>query len=202
MRTLSRPSRAHALRLLALCALLTIGPGAAAADARSAMFGHWLLDARRSDDARDALDDAVDPVARMLTPSRDRTLPARGTPRRTLEGQLLSPVRLPEREVTLARSADAVVFRFDGGAPETLYTDGRPSVVDADNHGVRNATWEGDVLWVERSSDRGTRVEEAWQRTGPDLTVRYEVRNGLFEEPVRFTLILTPAASDPKDRTP
>ncbi|MDZ7827479.1 MAG: hypothetical protein U5R48_17445 [Gammaproteobacteria bacterium] len=91
---------------------------------------------------------------------------------------------------------DAAIFRIDDGAPETLATDGRPSVVDGDRRGVRIAAWEDGALWIERTSDRGTRVIESWRRTDTGIRADYRVRNDLFEDPVRFSLHFVPTGSE------
>lgn len=163
----------------------------ATADAPS-LAGRWQLDAERSDDARDVLADATRDVAGDLRPPRSRRPDPAGlrrpVPNATLGRELFAPVRLPERRLELAVEADAVDFRRDDHPAERIWTDGRPSVVDADNPDVRLGAWEDGVLYVERASARGTRVVEAWRRAGPDLVAEFEIRNGLLEDPVTFEL--------------
>ena len=91
---------------------------------------------------------------------------------------------------------DRVEFRRDDSAAERIWTDGRPSIVDADNPDVRLGAWEADTLFVERSSARGTRVVEAWRRVGPDLVASFEIRNGLLEEPLTFELYFLKDAAE------
>lgn len=183
-------------RLLVAGLLLGATPGFAIdLEPRPALAGHWIVDAERSDDGRGSLEREVRRIDRDLRPARPGSaVLQRGTPRTRLGEQLLTPLRLPERSVELHIEADAVHFRRDGGPREILHTDGRPSVVDADSRGVHVAAWEDGVLWIERSSDRGTRVIEAWRRAGPGLAADFVVRNGLFEEDVTFTLQFVPAA--------
>lgn len=185
--------------LLALMLLFGAAPGSVRAidlEPRAELAGQWIIDRERSDDGLARLEREVRRIDRNLRPSRgrDAVLP-RGTPRERLGEQLLTPLRLPERSIELRIDADAVHFQRDDGPTEILHTDGRPSVVTADSRGVHVAAWEDGVLWIERSSDRGTRVIEAWRQTAPGLAVDFEVRNGLFEEHVTFTLRFIPAAN-------
>jgi hypothetical protein len=121
-----------------------------------------------------------------------------GTSRARLEAQLLAPLVLPRERVRIRLEEDAAIFRVDDRDPETLATGGRPSVVDGDRRGVRIAAWEDGALWVERSSDRGTRVIESWRRTATGVRADYRVRNDLFDDPVRFSLHFVPAGSEPQ----
>ena len=158
------------------------------------LAGHWIIDLERSDDGRASLEREVRRVDKDLSPRRGNAVLPRGVPRARLGEQLLTPLRLPENGVELRIDEDAVHFRRDDGPPETLHTDGRPSVVSSASRGVHVAAWEDGVLWIERSSDRGTRVIEAWRQTAAGLAADFEIRNGLFEDHVTFTLQFVPAA--------
>ena len=198
-----------ALLLGALVAAHAANAASAASDARAdgaageapaALTGHWRLDAERSDDALDALDDAARDVAGDLRAPRSRRPDPAGLRRSVGRGrlgrELFAPLRLPARTLELEVAGNTVAFGRDGGPPERLWTDGRPSVVDAANPDARTAAWEDGVLWVERSSARGTRVIEAWRREGATLRGAYEIRNGLLEDPVRFTLVFVPLENE------
>ena len=181
--------------LLLVLALLAPFAGRAQDDAppgQAALAGRWQLDAERSDDARDALKDATRDVAGDLRPRGvRRPNPGgirRSVPEQALGRDLFSAVRLPEHTLELEVTTGSVDFRRDAGASERIWTDGRPSVVDADNPDVRLGAWEDEVLWVERNSQRGTRVVEAWRREGEHLVAAFEIRNGLLEDPVTFEL--------------
>ena len=173
---------AHLALLLLLSA--PAAPAVPATDVDPGLAGLWYLDPERSDRADRRIRNALEDVSRDLRP---RGTP--GRPRRapSLPG-LLRPLRVPEARVELRMTDVAVSFRLDEGPPRVLYTDGRPSVVDARNPGVSFAAWEDGALWVERTSDRGTRVVERWALEAGGLRVDYEVRNGLLEEPLSFTL--------------
>ena len=170
----------------------------------SAISGAWRLDAQRSDDASDALADALGDIAKDLRPpARARANPSglsRAPPRSALARDLFGPVRLAQSELLIELDAAWVRFARDGAPAEQIFTDRRSSIVDAENRGVRLGSWEDQVLWIERSSDRGTRVIESWRMDGATLVADYEVRNGLLEEPVRFTLVFarpTDGRTDP-----
>lgn len=198
MRTRTGALRA---RLAVLAVLLVLGTAAAAAPQQPsdpALAGHWRLDPERSDDGRKALERAMGDIARVLRPGNGRGILHSGTSRARLEAQLLAPLVLPRQRVRIRLEEDAAVFRVDDRPAESLATDGRPSVVDGDHRGVRFAAWEDGVLWVERSSDRGTRVVEGWRSTGTGIRADYRVRNDLFEDPVRFSLHFVPAGSPPE----
>ncbi|MEE4300589.1 MAG: hypothetical protein V2J24_14210 [Pseudomonadales bacterium] len=189
------PERTLRPALLLACMLLTSGVAPAEANAgaeQPLLAGRWQLDEDRSDDARETLEDATSDVAGDLRPPRSRRPdPARlrrPVPNASLGRELFGPVRLPARRLELAVAGDAVDFRRDDQPTERIWTDGRPSVVDADNPDVRLGAWEDGVLWIERNSARGTRVLEAWRREGPDLIASFEIRNGLLEDPVTFEL--------------
>ena len=179
---------------LVLLALLFASASAPAA--QDDLGGHWRLDAERSDDARDELDDALRDVASDLRPPRSgRPDPARlrrAPSRNALGRELFAPVRLARAELVVTVTGDAVRFERDDAPAEQVWTDGRPSVVDASNPDARWAAWEDEVLWIERSSESGTRVIESWRREAADLVADFEVRNGLLEDPVRFTLYFVP----------
>lgn len=171
---------------LALLLLFTTPAGVSASpsDVTPELAGLWYLDPERSDRADRRIRSALDDVSRDLRP---RTAPGRPRPAPTLAG-LLRPLRVPEARVEVRVTDVAVSFRLDEGPPQVLYTDGRPSVVDARNPGVSFAAWEDGALWVERTSDRGTRVVERWALEAGGLRADYEVRNGLLEDPLSFTL--------------
>jgi hypothetical protein len=186
-------------RMVALTMLLMPGIGVAAAPHEpvdEALAGSWQLDPERSDDAAGALDRALGDIARVLRPRDGRDGLSSGTSRARLEAQLLAPVNLPRERVRIQLKEDAAIFRVDDRPAERLATDGRPSVVDGDRRGVRIAAWEDGALWIERTSDRGTRVVERWRRTESGIRADYRVRNDLFEDPVRFSLYFLPAGSE------
>jgi hypothetical protein len=173
-----------ARRLLPLLLLAAAGALAAPTGATPELAGLWYLDPERSDRADRRIRSALEDVSRDLRP---RAAPGRPRPAPSLPG-LLRPLRIPEARVELRVTDVAVSFRLDDGPPQVLYTDGRPSVVDARNPGVSFAAWEDGALWVERTSDRGTRVVERWVLEEGGLRADYEVRNGLLEDPLAFTL--------------
>ena len=109
-----------------------------------------------------------------------------------MERDLFAALRLPDATLDVAVEADAVRFILDLGNAEQIWTDGRPSMVDAENPDVRIAAWEDDVLYVERISDRGTRIVEAWRREPDGLFATFDIRNGLLDEPIAFTLVFVP----------
>lgn len=193
--TWSGTSALHA-RGVVLTVLLALAAGSAAAPADEALAGTWRLDPQRSDDAAAALDRAMRDIARVLRPRDGRDGLSSGTSRARLEAQLLAPVILPRERVRIRLEENAAIFRVDDRPAETLATDDRPSVVDGDRRGVRIAAWEDGALWIERTSDRGTRVIESWQHTGTGIRADYRVRNDLFEDPVRFSLHFLPADSE------
>lgn len=178
---------------LLTCLLLApvVAPAETAPDPQ-ALVGLWQLDEERSDDADDELEDATRDVAGDIRPPRSRRPDPAGlrrpVPNSALGRDLFGTVRLPERTVELGVAEDAVDFSRDAGPAERIWTDGRMSVVDSSNPDVRLGAWEDGVLWIERNSQRGTRVVESWRREGPDLVAAYEIRNGLLEDPVTFEL--------------
>jgi hypothetical protein len=180
-------------RILLIPLLLATAP---ALGAQEDLSGHWRLDTERSDDARDELDDALRKVASDLRPPRSgRPDPARlrrAPSRNALGRELFAPVRLAEAALLLTVTEDAVRFNRDDALAEEVWTDGRPSIVDASNPDARWAAWEDGVLWIERSSEAGTRVVEAWRHDTGSLVAEFEVRNGLLEDPVRFTQYFLP----------
>ncbi|MEE4383208.1 MAG: hypothetical protein V2J02_14505 [Pseudomonadales bacterium] len=176
-------ARGALLLLLVLLATSAV-PAAPASEVTPALAGLWYLDPERSDRADRRIRSALEDVSRDLRP---RAAPGRPRPAPSLPG-LLRPLRIPEARVELRVTDVAVSFRLDEGPPQVLYTDGRPSVVDARNPGVSFAAWEDGALWVERTSDRGTRVVERWALEPEGLRADYEVRNGLLEDPLSFTL--------------
>jgi hypothetical protein len=185
--------------LLTVLALPAAALGDAAPADAAALEGRWVLDAEASDGGRRRLEREVRDVAGDLRPRRpgNPALPSQRVRAPRLGDQLLAVVHLPERRVDLAVEPDRVRFRRDGGSEEVLPTDGRPTVVDAANPGVRMAAWEAGELWIERASDHGTRVIERWYAQAPGLAVDYQVRNALFEDPVEFTLRFRPAEDVP-----
>ena len=187
------------MRIVAVTLMLTLAITAAAAPQEpvgEALAGSWQLDPERSDDGARALDRAMGDIARVLRPRNGRDGLSSGTSRAVLEAQLLAPLTLPRKRVRIRLREDAAIFRIDDEPLETLSTDGRPSVVDGDRRGVRIAAWEEGALWIERTSDRGTRVVESWRRTDTGIRADYQVRNPLFEDPVRFSLHFVPTGSE------
>jgi hypothetical protein len=112
---------------------------------------------------------------------------------------------VPEATLAIALEDGAVHFRFDDRPRPPLYTDGRPSVIDSENPVLRFAAWEEDTLYVERTNNSGTRIEEQWRLTtppppregaepppGPWLEGRFLVRNALLEAPLELRLLAEP----------
>lgn len=184
-----RPVLAITLSTLMLVAAVATG-------APDGFAGSYAIDRERSDDAEDRLQEATRDIARDLRPPRStRPDPAglrRPPTRRAVERDLFAALRLPDATLDVAVEADAVRFTLDLGNAEQIWTDGRPSVVDAENPDVRIAAWEDDVLYVERISDRGTRIVEAWRREPDGLFATFDIRNGLLDEPIAFTLVFVP----------
>ena len=192
------PKLIHSPRYLlgALFCVLLLPAAVFAADVPERFAGRYVIDRERSDDADDRLKDATRDIARDLRPPRSsRPDPAglrRPPSQRAMGRDLFGPLRLPRAALDLAVESDAVGFTRDLEPEEQIWTDGRPSVVDADNPDVRIAAWEDGILYVERISDRGTRIVEAWRREADALFADFEIRNGLLEDPVTFTLVFVP----------
>jgi hypothetical protein len=151
---------------------------------------------------------------RIQTASQEQAEKALRKAQRSLrrgQGQsVLRALVLPETTLNLAIEGPEVRFHFDGKSRPTLYTDGRPSVIDAQNPILRFAAWEGDVLYVERTNNSGTRIEEQWRLIaptapregaaappGPWLEAQITVRNALLEEPLTLRLIAERPAAQP-----
>ena len=171
------------LLLLALTALT----GPAWAEAPPGFEGRWRV-----------LEDSQKAVEKAL----------RGARRELRRGQgqaVLRDLRVPEATLAIALEDGAVRFRFDDRPRPPLYTDGRPSVIDSENPVLRFAAWEEDTLYVERTNNSGTRIEEQWRLItppppregaepppGPWLEGRFLVRNALLDEPLELRLLAEP----------
>ena len=132
----------------------------------------------------------------------------RGARRELRRGQgqaVLRDLQVPETTLAITLEDGAVHFRFDDHPRPPLYTDGRPSVIDSENPVLRFAAWEKDTLYVERTNNSGTRIEEQWRLIippppregaeppgGPWLEARFLVRNALLEEPLELRLLAEP----------
>ncbi len=169
--------------LLALTALT----GPAWAEAPPGFEGRW----RVLEDSQKAVEKALRGARRELRRGRGQAV--------------LRDLRVPEATLAIALEEGAVHFRFDGRPRPPLYTDGRPSVIDSDNPVLRFAAWEDHTLYVERTNNSGTRIEEQWRLItppppregaepppGPWLEGRFLVRNALLEEPLELRLLAEP----------
>ena len=169
--------------LLALTALT----GPAWAEAPPGFEGRW----RVLEDSQKAVEKALRGARRELRRGRGQAV--------------LRDLRVPEATLAIALEDGAVHFRFDNRPRPPLYTDGRPSVIDSENPVLRFAAWEEDTLYVERTNNSGTRIEEQWRLTtppppregaepppGPWLEGRFLVRNALLEAPLELRLLAEP----------
>ena len=169
--------------LLALTALT----GPAWAEAPPGFEGRW----RVLEDSQKAVEKALRGARRELRRGRGQAV--------------LRDLRVPEATLAIALEDGAVHFRFDDRPRPPLYTDGRPSVIDSENPVLRFAAWEEDTLYVERTNNSGTRIEEQWRLTtppppregaepppGPWLEGRFLVRNALLEAPLELRLLAEP----------
>ena len=169
--------------LLALTALT----GPAWAEAPPGFEGRWCV-----------LEDSQKAVEKALRGARRELRRGRGQ-------AVLRDLRVPEATLAIALEDGAVHFRFDDRPRPPLYTDGRPSVIDSENPVLRFAAWEEDTLYVERTNNSGTRIEEQWRLTtppppregaepppGPWLEGRFLVRNALLEAPLELRLLAEP----------
>ena len=224
--------RAIASAILLCLGVLAGAAGAADLQPRPELAGPWTIDDEVSDNAGRSVNRALGDVARELRPPNRRGRgPSQSTRQRAaargeLARDVFGPLRLPGRSLRIDVEPDAVVFARteslhgagvateapEGGRfpalprlreTERIFTDGRASVVDADNPDVRLGAWEDGVLWIERNGARGTRVVESWALDGDALRIDYEVRNTLLEEPLRFTLSYRrPVATTPGESEP
>lgn len=171
------------LLFLALTALA----GAAGAEAPVGFEGRW----RVLEDSQKAVEKALRGARRELRRGRGQAV--------------LRDLRVPEATVAITLEDGAVHFRFDDRPRPPLYTDGRPSVIDSENPVLRFAAWEKDTLYVERTNNSGTRIEEQWRLItppppregtepppGPWLEARFLVRNALLEAPLELRLLSEP----------
>lgn len=169
--------------LLALTALT----GPAWAEAPPGFEGRW----RVLEDSQKAVEKALRGARRELRRGRGQAV--------------LRDLRVPEATLAIALEDGAVHFRFDDRPRPPLYTDGRPSVIDSENPVLRFAAWEEDTLYVERTNNSGTRIEEQWRLTTPPppregaepppvpwLEGRFLVRNALLEAPLELRLLAEP----------
>ena len=167
--------------------VLTALAGAAWAEAPSGFEGRW----RVLEDSQKAVEKALRGARRELRRGRGQAV--------------LRDLRVPEATLAIALADGAVHFRFDDRPRPPLYTDGRPSVIDSENPVLRFAAWEMDALYVERTNNSGTRIEEQWRLItppppregaepppGPWLEARFLVRNALLEEPLELRLLAEP----------
>ena len=151
---------------------------------------------------------------RVQTASQEQVEKALRKAQRSLRrGQgrnVLKALVLPEATLDLAIEGPEVRFHFDGKPRPTLYTDDRPSIIDSENPVLRYAAWENNTLYVERTNNSGTRIEEQWRLIapvapregvtappGPWLEARFTVRNALLEEPLTLRLIAERPAAQP-----
>ena len=167
--------------------VLTALAGAAWAEGPKGFEGRWRV-----------LEDSQKAVEKAL----------RGARRELRRGQgqaVLRDLRMPEATLAIMLEDGAVHFRFDDRPRPPLYTDGRPSVIDSENPVLRFAAWEMDTLYVERTNNSGTRIEEQWRLItppppregaepppGPWLEARFLVRNALLEAPLELRLLAEP----------
>lgn len=178
--TLRRPRSMLFLMLMALS-------GALGAEAREGFEGRW----RVLEESQKAIEKALRGARRELRRGRGQAV--------------LRELRVPEATLAIALKDGAIHFGFDGRPRPPLYTDGRPSVIDSENPVLRFAAWENDTLYVERTDNSGTRIEEQWRLVtppppregaqpppGPWLEARFIVRNALLEEPLELRLLAEP----------
>ena len=167
--------------------VLTALAGAAWAEAPAGFEGRWRV-----------LEESQKTVEKGLREARRELRRGRGQ-------AVLRDLRVPEATLAITLADGAVHFRFDDHPRPPLYTDGRPSVIDSDNPVLRFAAWEKDTLYVERTNNSGTRIEEQWRLItppppregvepprGPWLEARFLVRNALLEEPLELRLLAEP----------
>ena len=164
---------------------LTALAGAAWAEGSEGFEGRW----RVLEESQKAVEKALRGARRELRRGRGQAV--------------LRDLQVPETTLAITLEDGAVYFRFDNH-PRPLYTDGRPSVIDSENPVLRFAAWEKDTLYVERTNNSGTRIEEQWRRSsrrrpgraqshlGPWLEARFLVRNALLEEPLELRLLAEP----------
>ena len=105
---------------------------------------------------------------------------------------MLQQLLIPMNRVDISARGVEMTFRYDGVIDRIVFTDGRSATVDADQHAVVFAAWEQDTLYIERSSNQGTRIVEAWQPDAQGLRVDYEILNDLLEERLEYSLYLIP----------
>lgn len=170
-----------------LVLILTVLASAAGAEAKEGFEGRW----RVLEESQKAVEKALRGARRELRRGRGQAV--------------LRDLRMPEATLTVTLEDGAVHFRFDDHPRPPLYTDGRPSVIDSENPVLRFAAWEKDTLYVERTNNSGTRIEEQWRLItppppregaeppqGPWLEARFIVRNALLEEPLELRLLAEP----------
>lgn len=170
-----------------LVLILTVLASAAGAEAKEGFEGRW----RVLEESQKAVEKALRGARRELRRGRGQAV--------------LRDLRMPEATLTVTLEDGAVYFRFDDHPRPPLYTDGRPSVIDSENPVLRFAAWEKDTLYVERTNNSGTRIEEQWRLItppppregaeppqGPWLEARFIVRNALLEEPLELRLLAEP----------
>lgn len=177
---------------LLLCTALTCGlwtPAALAASGSNPdLAGRWILDSERSDSPDRASRRALRDVQRVLEPRSQGGQPSSRPPTAERARSVFEPLAPPQERVHIDLADGEAIFRFDDRAPRRHYTDGRAGIIDSARPQVAFAAWEDGRLYVEQAFDGGTRIIETWWVEADRLRARYEVRNSLFREPVRFTL--------------
>ncbi len=152
-----------------------------------ALGGHWVLDPERSDSFDRASRRALSNVERILRPRGN--MPDPGTRQRQEAARaVLAPLDPPRQTVTIGLAEGQVELQLDDRAPRRLHADGRPAVIDSEQRTVSITEWEAGRLYVEQTSNRGTRVLTAWWVENGRLFASHEARNTLFGDPIRFTL--------------
>ena len=166
--------------------VLTALAGAAWAEGPKGFEGRW----RVLEESQKAVEKALRGARRELRRGRGQAV--------------LRDLQVPETTLAITLEDGAVYFRFNDHPQPPLYTDGRPSVIDSENPVLRFAAWEKDTLYVERTNNSGTRIEEQWRLIipppregaepprGPWLEARFLVRNALLEEPLELRLLAEP----------
>jgi hypothetical protein len=159
-----------ALLLLGLVALgRTLLLAGEAAATRPDFSGRWTYNVTLSDDARQAMYEAVD---------RDRLRglgPAGGVPLGPAGSGMLEPVFEPADELTITQSAVEVVIDESYGRRRALHTDGKKHKTENGTAELK-AEWRQDRLLVETRDRAGQKLVESWQLSASRERLIVEVK--------------------------